>query len=186
MVKVLHKDYNIHCLQKNIFNYNEANSYLFVNGKEIDIFKAKGFETRATPSCLGNVSKDWSVDEIKKKLGINGYVYDFSVNYEAIGVANILDIYKFKMLYKMLRFVKELFASLTCFSCNLSNGNPLKCASMKDQQCKIRPEIINVNSDEPLFYPYNVKINTCSCSCNNINNPYAKMCIPDVVKNINI
>ena len=90
------------------------------------------------------------------------------------------------MLYKMLRFVKELVASLTCFSCNLSNGNPLKCASMKDQQCKIRPEIINVNSDEPLFYPYNVKINTCSCSCNNINNPYAKMCIPDVVKNINI
>ena len=124
--------------------------------------------------------------KLKKKLGINGYVYDFSVKYEAIGVANILDIYKFKMLYKMLRFVKELFASLTYFSCNLSNGNPLKCASMKDQQCKIRPEIINVNSDEPLFYPYNVKINTCSCSCNNINNPYAKMCIPDVVKNINI
>ena len=56
---------------------------------------------------------------------------------------------------------------------------------MSNQECKIRPEIIIVNSDEPSFYPYSVKINKCSGSCNNINNPYANICIPDVVKNIN-
>ena len=72
------------------------------------------------------------------------------------------------------------------FSCNLSNVNPLKCVSMNNQECKIRPEIVNINSDEPKFYPYSVKINKCCGSCNNIDGPYAKMCIPDVAKNMNI
>ena len=52
---------------------------------------------------------------------------------------------------------------------------------MKNQECKIRPETVNVNSDEPTFYPYSVT-NKYSGSCNNINDPYAKICIPDVVK----
>ena len=72
------------------------------------------------------------------------------------------------------------------FDCNVSNVNPLKCVSMNNQECKIRPEIVNVNSDEPTFYPYSVKISKCSGSWNNINNPYAKSCVPDVVKNINL
>ena len=57
---------------------------------------------------------------------------------------------------------------------------------MSNQECKVRPELININSNEPLFYPYSVKITKCSGSCNNINDPYAKICIPDVVKNINL
>ena len=57
---------------------------------------------------------------------------------------------------------------------------------MNNQECKIRPEIVNINSDEPKFYPYSVKISKCSGSCNNINNPYAKLCVPDVVKNIDL
>ena len=60
-------------------HYNGANSYLFVNGTEIHKFKAKDSEIVATPLCLGNISKDWSVDNTKKKTGLNGYVYDFSV-----------------------------------------------------------------------------------------------------------
>ena len=56
---------------------------------------------------------------------------------------------------------------------------------MSNQECKVKPEII-VNSDEPSFYPYSVKINKCSGSYNNINDPYAKPCIPDVVKKINL
>ena len=59
------------------FHYNGANSYLFVNGKEIHRFKTKDSEIVATPLCLGNNSKDWSVDNMKK-TGLNGYVYDFS------------------------------------------------------------------------------------------------------------
>ena len=54
---------------------------------------------------------------------------------------------------------------------------------MNNQECQVRPEIININSNELLFYPYTVKMNKCSGSCNNTNDPYAEMCIPDVVKN---
>ena len=73
------------------------------------------------------------------------------------------------------------------WGCDLSNVNPLKCVSMKNQGCKVRLEIINVNSDKPTFYPYSVKINKCSGSCNNINNIYAKTSIPDaVVKPTNV
>ena len=57
---------------------------------------------------------------------------------------------------------------------------------MNNQECKIRPKIINVNSNEPSFYPYSVLVNKCSNICNNINDPYAKLCVPDVVKNINV
>ena len=52
--------------------------------------------------------------------------------------------------------------------------------------CNLRPQITNINSNKPLFYPYSVKMNTCSGSWNNINDPYAKLCVSDVVKNINV
>ena len=57
---------------------------------------------------------------------------------------------------------------------------------MNNQECKVRLEIININSNEPSFDPYRVKISTCSGSCNNTNDPYAKLRVPDVVKDINI
>ena len=75
---------------------NRANSYLFVNGTEIYKFKAKDSEIVASPLCLGNISKDWSVDNMKK-TGFNGYVYDFSVDYDAIAFDNILNIHKYLM-----------------------------------------------------------------------------------------
>ena len=77
-------------------NYNGANSYLFVNGIEIYKFKAKDFEIVATPLCLGNISKDWSIDNMKK-TGFNGYVYDFSVDYDSTDVDDIKDIHKYLM-----------------------------------------------------------------------------------------
>ena len=57
---------------------------------------------------------------------------------------------------------------------------------MNNQECKVRAEIINVNSDEPVFYPFRIKTSKCSDSCKNINDPFAKMCVSDVVKNLNI
>ena len=77
-------------------HYNKANSYLVVNGTEIYKFKAKYSEIVATPLCLGNISKDWSVDNMKK-TGFNGYVYDFSVDYDAIAVDDILCKHKYLM-----------------------------------------------------------------------------------------
>ena len=73
-------------------HYNGANSYFFVNGTEIHKFKVKDSETVASPLCLGNISKDFSVDNTKK-TGLNGYIYDFSVDYDATAVDDILDIH---------------------------------------------------------------------------------------------
>ena len=73
-------------------HYNGANSYLFVNGKEIHKFKAKDSEIVATPLCLGNISKEWSVDNMKKS-GLSGYFYDFSVDYDAAD--DISDIHNY-------------------------------------------------------------------------------------------
>ena len=80
---------------------------------------------------------------------------------------------------------KCFFTGLTILS-NLSSVNPLKCISMNNQKCKIRPEIVNVNSNKPVFYPFSIKTSKCNGSCNNINDPYAKLCVPEVVKNMNI
>ena len=77
-------------------HYNGANSYLFVNGTEIHKFKAKDSEIVASPLCLGNISKDFSVDNMKE-TELNGYVYNFSVDYDATAVDDILDIHKYLM-----------------------------------------------------------------------------------------
>ena len=66
------------------------------------------------------------------------------------------------------------------------NVNSLSCVSINNPECKVRPKIVNVNSNEPIFYPFSIRTSKCSGSCNNINDPYAKLCVPDVVKNLNI
>ena len=76
-------------------HYNGANSYLFVNNTEIK-FKAKDSNIIATPLCLGNISKDWPVDNLKD-TGLNGYIYDFSVDYDATSVDDIKDTHKYLM-----------------------------------------------------------------------------------------
>ena len=77
-------------------HYNRANSYLLVNGTKVVKFKAKDSKILPYPLCLGNMSKECSVDNIKNN-GLNGYVYDFSVDYDAIPVDDILDIHKYLM-----------------------------------------------------------------------------------------
>ena len=57
---------------------------------------------------------------------------------------------------------------------------------MNNKECKVRPEIVNADSHEPIFYPLSIKTSTCSGSCNNINDSYEKLCVPDVVKNLNL
>ena len=74
---------------------------------------------------------------------------------------------------------------MTFFSCSALNVIPLKCVSKNNQECKVRPEILHINSNESSFYSYSILVNKCSGSCNNINEPYAKLCIPNVVKNMN-
>ena len=84
----------------------------------------------------------------------------------------------------MFKFIKQIFALTMIFFGSLSSVNPLKCVLMNNQECKVRPEIVNDNSNEPLFYPFSIKTSKCSSSCNNINAPYAILCVPDIIKNL--
>ena len=86
----------------------------------------------------------------------------------------------------MFRLIKEIFISAIMYFGNLSSVNSLECISMKNQECKAGPEIADINSNNPIFYPFSIKINKCSGNCNNINDPYAKMCVPDIVKTLNV
>ena len=95
------KLYKINFTKKNTkfclsLHYNGANSYLFVNGTEIVKFKAKDSEISAYALFLGKISKDWTNDNMKKP-GFNGYIYDFSTDYNAIAVFDILGIHKYLM-----------------------------------------------------------------------------------------
>ena len=88
-------------------HYNGANSYLFVNGTDIYKFKAIDSEIVAASLCLGNISKNWPVDNIKKSE-FNGYFYDFSVNYDAAAVEDISDIHKYLIKKKWYGIIKYL------------------------------------------------------------------------------
>ena len=87
---------------------------------------------------------------------------------------------------KIFRFVKKVFfIGLTILS-SLTNTNSLSCISMNNEECKARPQVINAKEDEPVFYPFSIETSECSVSCNNINYAYANICVPDIVKNLNV
>ena len=80
---------------------------------------------------------------------------------------------------------KTFFAGLTILP-SIMRVNSLSCISMNNQKSNVRQEIVNVNSDEPVFFLFSIKTSKCSGSCNNINEPHAKICVPDVIKNVNV
>ena len=86
----------------------------------------------------------------------------------------------------MFKFIKQIFISTLMFFGSLSSVNPLECISIKNQECKVRPEIVNISSNNPIFYPFGIKISKCSGNCNNVNDPSAKICVPDIIKDLNV
>ena len=87
----------------------------------------------------------------------------------------------------MFEFVKKMFfVAMTFFSFNPLNVSSLECVSMNKQEFKTRTKIININNNEPVSYPFSIKVNKCSESCNNVNEPYGKLCAPNVVRSINV
>ena len=86
----------------------------------------------------------------------------------------------------MFVFIMKMFYTGSLFLSSLVSATSLNCISMKNQECKLKPEIINVNSNEPVFYHFSIKTSKCSASCNNINDPYAKICVPNVIKDLNV
>ena len=88
---------------------------------------------------------------------------------------------------KVFGFVKKVhFIGLTILSDFTNANSPLSCISINNQECKTRPQFVNVNNDEPAFFPFSTKTSKCSRSCNNINFPYAKICVSDIIKNLNL
>ena len=86
----------------------------------------------------------------------------------------------------MFGLIKKVFFTGLAFLSTLININLLSSISLNSQECKVRPQIVNVNSKEPVFFPFSIKTSKCSGSCNNINNPFAKLCVSDVVKILNV
>ena len=89
---------------------------------------------------------------------------------------------------KMFAFIKKCFFTGLTFLSTLTRVNSLSLSyiSMNNQERKVRPQIVNTNSDEPVFYPFSIETSKCGGSCYNINDPYAKMCVPDVLNNLNV
>ena len=86
---------------------------------------------------------------------------------------------------KIFGFVKKLFFIGLTILPSFTNAIPLSCISLKNQECKTRPQVVNVNSNNPIFYPFSIKTSKCSGNCNNINCKNAKICVPDVMKDLN-
>ena len=86
----------------------------------------------------------------------------------------------------MFRFIKKVFYIGSLFLSSLVSTTPFSCISLNNQACKVRPEIINLNSNYPVFYPFSNKTSKCSGSCNNINDPCAKIYVPDALKDLNV
>ena len=87
---------------------------------------------------------------------------------------------------KIFRFVKKVFFIGLKILSDFTNVNSLSCIQINNQPCKARPEIINVSSNNPVFYPFSIKTSKCSGNCNNINDPYAKICVPDAANDLNV
>ena len=86
---------------------------------------------------------------------------------------------------KVFSFVKKvLVLGLTVLSNSITGA--LNCVSINNQKCRVRPKMVDINSNSPMFYPFSIKVNRCSGNCNSINDPYAKTCVPDTVKDLNV
>ena len=133
-------------------------------GFGIHKFKAKGSKINAAPLCFGNVSKDVSTDNVKK-TGLYRYVYDFRVDYDSIDEFINLEIYKYLMkkhdikcldlLKKMLiRFLSTFIIGNFGKSSFFNSKGPIQCMSLNNPPCKATPTLVNINSDEKIFFIY--------------------------------
>ena len=86
---------------------------------------------------------------------------------------------------KIFRFVKKVFFVGLNILSSVTNASSLNCISISNNECKTRLQVINVNSNNLIFHPFSVKASKCSGNCNDINDPYAKICVPDIIKILN-
>ena len=127
-------------------------------------------------------SKDFNSTNAQK-TGLYGYSYEASVDYRPTATNKIHDIHvylkKKTILCKMLGLIKKILAIIFV----ISSVNSLKCVLLKNQECKVRKVITN---NEYMTHPFSIKVNKCNGNCNNITNPYARVCVPNIIKNITL
>ena len=164
-------------------HYNGDDSYLFINGVQQLRFKTKYSEIKRVLLCLGNISTNFSTTNAQK-TGLFGNVYVFAVYYVPIsGVKTIYDVHRYLMIkkcycIKMFGLIKKVLIGDIDIGVNVSY-----ICSLKIQKCKVREVIEN---NEYMTFPYNIKVNKCNGNCNNISNPYCRVCIRDIVKNVTV
>ena len=172
-------------------HYNGDDSYLFANGRQELKFKAKTDQLIQEKLCIGNLSDQWTTSE-SEKTGVYGKIYDFVVDYEQIvGVKTIYDMHRSLMTKNNIspkRTYKMWLINLTISLFSILKVEALECVSVINQKCMPRPKILDVNEGvgEALFYPYNVLVNKCSGSCNTLDNPMAKLCVPNITNRIDM
>ena len=150
---------------------------MVVNGKEFYKFKDSNKNVNfPNEFCLRGISNKFSYVKAEE-VSLKGNVYDFSVDYKTTNKSDIFILNIHKYLMNKNGIGKMFITALTFVGCDT-----LKCVSMSDQKCKVRPAIMNINS---VFYPYSVLVNKCSGSCDGINDLYAELSVFDVVKNVN-
>ena len=160
-------------------------SYVFVHGVEINKFKANDSETNAALLCLGKVSRFFSVDNMKK-IGLYGYVYDFSNDNNSIDDVDILDMYKYFMknydIRIMFTLLKHMFIALLGFNGSLAT----KCVSLNNEPCMTRPTLIDLNSIELNYCSFMISLDKFNGSCNVVDDLSAKICVSIKTKDANV
>ena len=164
-------------------HYNGDSSYLFVNGKHKLKPKAKDDQIVKEILCLGNISDD-GTHVNARKTGFYGNIYDFAVDYTNASVGDIYNVHRYLMKKNeiFVHICEMLLINLAISLFNTLKENALQCMSVVNQKCIPRPKIVDVNANEP----YSVLVNKCSGSCKDINDPFAKLCVPDIAKNVNM
>ena len=167
---------------------NGDDSYLFVNGKQELKFKAKTDQLVKEKLCIGNLSDQWTANE-SENTGLYGNIYDFVVDYQSInGVKPIYDMHRYLMTKRNISpyIYKMLLINLAISLFSILKVKTLEFVSVINEKCMSRPKIIDLNKDELVYYPLSIKVNKYSGDCNNINDSMAKLCVPNIVKDMNI
>ena len=173
-------------------HYNGDDSYLFINGKRELKFKAKDDQIVKEILCLGNIDDDWTAANAQK-TGRWGEIYDFAVDYTSTNIGDIFKIHRYLMKKyninsQFFRTYKMLIINLAISLFSVLKINALECLSLINRECMSRPKILNVNEGigESLFYPYNLLVNKFGGSCDALDNPMSKICVPKIIKNVNM
>ena len=173
-------------------HYNGSNSFLFVNATKINQFKAEDSQIKHYRFCLGNISKDFTINNLKKRTGLKASATFFSVDINPIDTNDILDSHKYlmkKSVYKTIfELIEKIFMGLLTRTVNASNHT--KFISLRNKKCEIQLSLINLHSTEYSqefhYYPFTVKLYRCVGSYNYLNDLSNKLCVRNKTEDLNI